>query len=94
MRYLKAFLFGALAAIVLVGGAFAVVSAVATSGGLGDLAVGVGPILVLEVRRAGNVTESTISMGFALLALVAGFLNAGALAAIARRARQSARRNA
>jgi hypothetical protein len=87
MRYLRAFLFGSVAAALLAGTAFAVISAVATSGGMGQLEVGIGPLVLLAVRRVGDTTESTIGVGLPLLALTAGALNAAALAVLSRRAR-------
>lgn len=86
MRYLKAFVLGALAVGVLLGAVVATVAAVATTGAISELRLAFGPVVLVAVRDVAGVTETTFGPGIGLVALVGGVANATALGWLGRRA--------
>lgn len=90
MRYLKALLLGAAATTVLAIAAVSIVSTMAVSGAVARAHVGVGGLVLVDVRRSGDATETTVGAALPLLAGAGGTLNAAALALLGRRRRQGA----
>lgn len=89
MRYLKAFLLGGAAIGVLAFAGLAVVSSAAASGAVADVHAALGGIVLVDVRRVGGDTETTVGAGLPLLCLAGGALNTVLLWALARRERRS-----
>ena len=86
MRPLRALLLGVAAGAVLVYVA-AFTAALAVSVGEGEVAIGIGPVLLLGVERTGRGSETTLGSGLAAVAVVCGLVNAAASWALERRAR-------
>jgi hypothetical protein len=82
-RLLIAFALGVTAAIVVEILAFVAVAIAADANGWSSFSVGGGPLLLLEFERAGRSTSTSFGAGMAVLALVAGALNAGGAALLA-----------
>ena len=89
MRALKAFLLGAFATGLLVYVVAAAI-AVSTQAAGRTLDVSLGPLTVVSVAERGTAVETTFGVAIALLAVVGGLLNAGAAAALRRRAERRA----
>ena len=79
MRYLRAWLFGAVATAVL--------ASVASSGAVSDIRLAAAGLVLVQVETAAGTTETTIGPALPLLALLGGLLNAAALALVVRRGR-------
>jgi hypothetical protein len=88
MRYLRAFLLGGAAIGVLAFAGLAVISSAATSGAVADVHVGLAGVVLLDVRRVADGTETTVGAGLPLLCLAGGALNMAMLAVLSRRGRE------
>ena len=79
------FALGVVAALVVEVLAFVAVAIAADANGWSSFSVGDGPLLLLEFERREAVTTTTFGGGMALVAVVAGALNAAGAALLVRR---------
>lgn len=79
------FALGTVAALVVEVLAFVAVAIAADANGWSSFSVGDGPLLVLEFERREDVTTTTFGGGMAVVAVLAGALNAAGAALLVRR---------
>ncbi|HZB23239.1 MAG TPA: hypothetical protein VE444_05285 [Gaiellaceae bacterium] len=80
-----AFALGAVAALVVEVLVFVAVAIVADANDWSGFSVGDGPLLLLEFERRGAATTTTFGGGMAIVAVLAGVLNAAGAAFLGRR---------